>query len=203
MNQLVSTQHTTSQHPRIAAALARIPSLLTSGEVMICAVVQLAFMAYFSLSRRQIVVATNQRLILLKRGLFGGFTMRDAQWQDLLDAQVKEKAFAESQGCEFLAHTSRGDFFVAGLPSAQAFGLYRICQEREQEWREKRRVREMEEARARAGGVTAHPVGATAGVGPGAAALMVQLQQLQQLRHGGSISDVEFEAMKAKLLAGM
>jgi hypothetical protein len=31
----------------------------------------------------------------------------------------------------------------------------------------------------------------------------MQLQQLQQLRHGGSISDVEFETMKAKLLAGL
>lgn len=201
MNQLVSTQHSTSPHPRIASALARIPSLLTAGEVMVCAVVQLPLMAYFSLSRRQIVIATNQRLILLKRGVFGGFTMRDAQWQDLVDARVKEKAFAESQGCEFLAHTQRGDFFVAGLPSTAAFALYRICQEREQEWREKRRVREMEEARARAGGSTMQPLGP--GGGPGAAALMMQLQQLQQLRHGGSISDVEFETMKAKLLAGL
>jgi hypothetical protein len=201
MTELVPTHDTTPQHPRIAQALQKLPSLLTSGERVVCTAVQKPFAAYFGGSRRQIVAATNQRLIFVRRGLFGGFTMIDVQWQDLTDARVHERSFAELQGCEFVAQTKRGRFTVHGLPSAEAFGLYRVCQEREQEWREKNRIREMEEARARAGGGFV-PVGRGAGLA-NTTELVVQLQQLQQLRHAGTVSDVEFEAMKAKLLAGM
>lgn len=199
MSQLVQVSDAPYQ-PRIAAALAKVPALLTAGELAACMVVQLPYPAYMAWSRRQIVVATSQRLIFLCRGLFGGFSMRDVQWQDLLDATVNERSGASLRGCEFVASTKRGRFVVQGLPSAQAFGLYRICQEREQEWREKNRVREMEEAHARAGGVIA---GSRGGAGPGAAGMVQHLQHLQQLRQIGTLSDVEFETMKAKLLAGM
>lgn len=40
-----------------------------------------------------------------------------------------------------------------GPDKDQAKRLYGICQQMEQKWREKRRIREMEEARARAGGI--------------------------------------------------
>jgi hypothetical protein len=186
---------------RIESALAKVPALLTAGEAAMCIIVQLPWPAYLAWSRRQIVVATNQRLIILARGLFGGFTMRDVQWQDLLDAQVTERSATAVFGCEFFASTKRGRFTVQGLPSARAFGLYRICQEREQEWREKNRVREMEEAHAKAGGLLGG-MGMRGGQA-GAGAMMQQLQQLQQLRQTGTISDVELESMKAKILAGM
>ena len=42
---------------------------------------------------------------------------------------------------------------VFGLNPEQAQAVYRICQAQDQAWREKRRVREMEELRARSGGV--------------------------------------------------
>jgi hypothetical protein len=135
--------------------------------------------------------------------LFGGFDMVDVQWQDLVDAQVNEQSFTETYGCVFKANTKRGRFTVHGLPSAPAFALYRICQEREQEWREKNRIREMEEARAKAGGISFTPGGPVAGAGAGTGDLMAHLHQLQQMRQLGTISDVEFEAMKAKVLAGM
>src|SRR5260221_229951 len=40
-----------------------------------------------------------------------------------------------------------------GLCKDQAQALYRICQQHDQVWREKRRVRELEELRAKSGGV--------------------------------------------------
>ena len=38
---------------------------------------------------------------------------------------------------------------LTGLRKAQAQAVYRICQAQDQAWREKRRVRELEELRAR------------------------------------------------------
>jgi hypothetical protein len=76
----------------------------------------------------------------------------------------------------------------------------------DQEWREKRRVREMEEARARAGGVQ---IGALPGLlsAPGVAAQqedpVQRLAKARSMLDQGLISEAEFESLKAKILSGI
>ena len=95
---------------------------------------------------------------------------------------------------------------------AEAQEVYRSCQTRAQAWREKRRIRELEELRAKAGGVQ---IGATRGMsgagglssaGMGASddgegSPMARLQRAKDMLSGGLLNDAEFEQIKAKILA--
>ena len=45
---------------------------------------------YALLSRRSVVAGTSGRLIIIHRGLLGGFQMIDVRWQDLKDAKINE-----------------------------------------------------------------------------------------------------------------
>lgn len=183
-------------HPRLAAALQKVNSLLTVGEKIREWGVELPLPAYIEGRRRALIVATDRRLIVIRRGVGGGFNMIDIQWQDLVDARVRERALSSLFGCELIANTRRGRFSVPGVVPAQAFSLYTRCQALEQEWREKNRVRAMEESRV------VHGRGAL-GEAPKAGVLMDRLKELKELREAGVLTDVEFESMKAKILAGM
>ena len=83
------------------------------------------------------------------------------------------------------------------LDKDQAKRFYGIAQQMEQEWREKRRAREMEEARARSGGVHVS--------GPAAAAEdpVAKLAKAKQMLDQDLISEAEYDALKAKILGAM
>ena len=74
------------EDPRIRAALDHVASILVPGEALECYAVQRRASAL--LSRRTLVIATTGRLIVMRRGLFGGFMMEDIRWQDLKDARL-------------------------------------------------------------------------------------------------------------------
>jgi hypothetical protein len=107
------------------------------------------------------VGATSGRLVAVERGLFGGFTTQDVRWQDLDDAQLRVgvfgadltlTAFASTDLASASPGTARTLVFP-GLRKAEAQAVYRACQAQEQAWREKRRVRDLEELRAKSGGI--------------------------------------------------
>jgi hypothetical protein len=87
-----------------------------------------------------------------------------------------------------------------GLRRSEGQAVYRICQSQDQAWREKRRVRELEELRARSGGIQVSP--GTLGVGAAAESDAVRrLQEAKQLLEARLISDAEYEAIKAKVIS--
>jgi hypothetical protein len=92
-----------------------------------------------------------------------------------------------------------------GLFKDQAQAMYRICQQHDQVWREKRRVRELEELRAKSGGVQisgASP--AYSGEAPGAESEPARrLRQAREMLDAKLISDSEFESIKAKIVSGL
>ena len=104
-----------------------------------------------------------------------------------------------------------------GLRKDQAQGMYRICQQHDQVWREKRRIRELEELRAKSGGVqigggqSAYAAGdgvAAAGIGGAATAAaesepVRRLRQAREMLDAKLISDSEFESIKAKIVSGL
>ena len=163
----------------------------------------------FSLwSRRSIVAITSSRLIVLNRGLLGGFKMKDIQWKDLEDATLKQNILSGLCGSNVdFAHLNDGVGLmgVKGLPNQGATEIYSKAQAEEQAWEEKRRVREIEEVRAASGAMTIHTGQQTTGSespAPRAADDMLkQIEDAKKLLDQGIINDVEFQEMKSKIIS--
>jgi len=89
-----------------------------------------------------------------------------------------------------------------GLRKDQAGDVYRACQAQEQAWREKRRVRELEELRAKSGGINLAGGAAPAAAGDdGSQALAGRLQRAKDMLQQGLLTDAEFEQVKARILS--
>lgn len=196
--------------PGISRALAALQSLLIPGEELETHAVQRRLFALTH--RRTIVGATSGRLIVVTRGLFGDYAPQDIRWQDLQDAQLRVGVVgatltAAVHGTSDLASAEgpRRTLRVDGLRKEEAQEVYRACQAQEQAWREKRRVRELEELRAKSGGINLAGglPGAAAGEGGANSAPAARLQRAKEMRQQGLLTDAEFEQVKARILTDL
>jgi hypothetical protein len=199
-----------NEDPRIQDALAQLRALLVPGETMGAYAVQRRL---FALNHRRLVVcATSGRFISLSRGVFGGYVPYDVRWQDLEDASIAAGIFGATLTITSLATedmASRGhvgrSVQIAGLRKEQAQQVYTLCQAQEQAWREKRRVRDLDELRAQSGGVQ---IGGVPGT-PAASLASVPADPTERLRKAkemlddGLITDAEFESIKARVVEGL
>ena len=197
--------------PGLEAALTLLRGLLTSGETLEAWAVQHRLFALTH--RRACIAATSGRFISLKRRLLGGYESADIRWQDLKETRIS--AGILSADLTLVAQTS-SDLNIgsevnrvwtfAGLRKDQAQGMYRICQQHDQVWREKRRIRELEELRAKSGGVQIGG-GQNAYAGADAAGTDSEparrLRQAREMLDAKLISDSEFESIKAKIVSGL
>ena len=195
---------------RIQDALAQLRALLVPGETMGAYAVQRRL---FALVRRRVVVcATSGRFISLTRGLFGGYTPVDVRWQDLDDASVSAGIFGATLTITSLAsdeiaareHAGRR-MVIGGLRKEQAQQVYTLCQAQEQAWREKRRVRDLDELRAQSGGVQiGGPLaGSPAASLPAGGDPGERLRRAKQMLDDGLITDTEYESIKARVVDGL
>jgi PH (Pleckstrin Homology) domain-containing protein len=194
----------------LSSALATLQGLLTSGETLEAWAVQRRL--YALKNRRVIIAATTGRFISLKRRLFGGYDSADIRWQDLKETRISAGIIAadliliaqSSSDLNIGAEVNRAWSFE-GLHKDQAQAMYRICQQHDQVWREKRRVRELEELRAKSGGVQIS--GASPGYASDAAGAESEparrLRQAREMLEAKLISDSEFESIKAKIVSGL
>jgi hypothetical protein len=186
--------------------LVTLRAVLTAEEKLQAWAIQLRPFAL--LHRRRLVGATSGRLLAVTRPLFGGFDLVDIRWQDLrevhihvgiLSARIQVTAFVSQD----LA-TTEGQLrtvIVEGLRKQEAQALYRICQANDQAWREKRRVRDLEELRARSGGIQLGAVTpSTASPSPGGEDAATRLRNARSMLDAGLISDSEYEAIKARII---
>jgi hypothetical protein len=94
-----------------------------------------------------------------------------------------------------------------GLRKDQAQALYRICQAHDQAWREKRRIRDLEELRARSGGIQLGAAGFAPAAGAGAVSTgndpVSRLRSAKSMLDAGLLSDAEYEALKAKIISNV
>ena len=186
--------------------LAELRSVLIAGESIQAWAIQRRM--YALTHRRVIVAATSGRLIVITRPLLGGFNLVSVRWQDLEEVTLGVGVFAADLGIragkatDLASLGTQGSQRVdlTGLRKAQAQAVYRICQAQDQAWREKRRVRELEELRARSGGIQV-----SSGSAPFAAAgesdSVRRLQEAKQLLDARLITDAEYEAIKAKIIS--
>jgi hypothetical protein len=165
----------------------------------------------FSLShRRLLIAATSGRLIQLTRKLLGGFDVSDIRWQDLEEVTLRvgmlgaDLLVRAGRATDLASQGSQGSqrLEFQGLRKEQAQAVYRICQAQDQAWREKRRVRELEELRARSGGIQVSGAGGYAPPGTtGQPDAVRRLQEAKQMLDGKLITDAEYEAIKAKIVS--
>jgi Bacterial PH domain len=195
-------------------ALETLRGLLTTGETLEAWAMQHRLFALTH--RRMCIAATSGRFIALSRRLLGGYDSSDIRWQDLKETRIR--AGILSADITLVAQTNTDlnigtehdrEMLFHGLRKDQAQAIYRICQLHDQVWREKRRVRELEELRAKSGGVqfgNAQFGGAPGGYPGGDAAPSDPARRLSQAREmldAKLITDAEFESIKAKIVAGL
>ena len=195
--------------PRLAKAVAELKSLLVPGESLEAYAVQRRLFALTH--RRALLGATSGRLISLTRGLLGGFHPTTVRWQDLKEARVDVGIFGASLTISYLITSpdlavsgTAGSMIFTGLRKEEAQQVYRLCQAQDQAWREKRRLRELEELRAKSGGIQ---FGSQASPFPSATSSageeedpVARLQRAKEMLEKGLISDSEYETLKARIV---
>ena len=201
MNEVSSTDEAGLERP-----LAQLRSVLIPGETVEAWAIQ---MRPFALTHRRLMIAaTSGRLIVLTRKLLGGFDVTTIRWQDFEEVTLRvgmlsaDLAVRAGKATDLASLGAAGSQRVEfrGLRRGEAQAVYRICQSQDQAWREKRRVRELEELRARSGGIQVSP--GTMGLGAAAESDAVRrLQEAKQLLDARLISDAEYEAIKAKIIS--
>jgi len=201
MNDAFATDETGLERP-----LAQLRSVLIPGETVEAWAIQMRLFAL--LHRRLLLAATSGRLIVVSRKLLGGFDVTTIRWQDLEEVTLRvgmlsaDLAVRAGKATDLASLGAPGSQRVEfrGLRRGEAQAVYRICQSQDQAWREKRRVRELEELRARSGGIQVSP-GTLGGGAATESDAVRRLQEAKQLLEARLISDAEYEAIKAKIIS--
>jgi hypothetical protein len=194
----------------LGSALATLQSLLTDGETLEAWAAQRRL--YALTHRRILIAATSGRFISLTRRLVGGYDSADIRWQDLKETHISAgiiaadlTVVAQSSSDLNIGNEVNRVWSFTGLHKDQAQAMYRICQQHDQVWREKRRVRELEELRAKSGGVQIgnQPSYAGADAAGSESEPARRLRQAREMLDAKLISDSEFESIKAKIVSGL
>lgn len=96
------------------------------------------------------IALTNKRIILIRPKSFGlSLQFTDFSWMQIADVHLKEGVFA----AHITIRTLTGNIDkMEDIPKAQARKLYRFAQEMEENKKEERRQRDLEDKRAMSGG---------------------------------------------------
>lgn len=189
-------------------ALDVVRGLLTSGETLEAWALQHRLLALTH--RRLCIAATSGRFIWVRRGLLGGYESDTIRWQDLKETHIRagllsaDLTLVAQSGSDLnTSGAASRAWTFDGLCKDQAQAMYRICQQHDQIWREKRRVRELEELRAKSGGMQLGAVPYASPDTGGESDPARRLRQAREMLDAKLITDAEFESIKAKIVAGL
>jgi len=185
-----------------------IGSILTSGETILAVATQNVINSPIN---RDSAVVTSRRLIIYRPRLLGRMDLDDMLWQDVTDVRLSSKLLGAVIQVTAKKKLPTGAVEavqrrIDGLDRTAARKLYAVAQEIEEQWREKNRVRQMEEERARAGGVYLSGQNLP-NLNPGqsgtstAASVEDRLRKLKSLHEQGLITDAEYESRKSQIIA--
>ena len=189
----------------------RLVDLLTAGEEII----------YIATQKKPLVnilpdcvALTNKRVLFFTPANLGlSIKFIDFVWKDIVDVLIKEEII----GAIFTVKTTNGgEMGVDYLPKVQARKLYQYAQQRKEDEREARRLRDLEEKRAESGSINlgehastqSQPVAPVASVPPVQETpkqdeLTEKLKKLRTLFENGLISQEEYNAKKLELLSDL
>lgn len=167
----------------------------------------------FALIHRRVLIAvTSGRFIVIARGLIGGFKMNDFRWQDLERVNLfigifgADISFKASDNSDLAIGKSYNRFLkYKGFRKNQTQSIYRLAQSQDQSWREKRRIREIEELRAKSGGLN---LGNNSGPQTLSSPVSLEdsitrLKKAKEMLDDKLISDSEYESIKARIISGL
>ena len=193
---------------RIEKIFINLRDILITDESILVEGIDKRIFALFN--RRQAFAITNSRVIKLERALLGGYKMFDFQWKDLKDAQISENVLSSICGST-LSFESQDLKLVVYPDSKISSKAYKLAQQQEQAWEEKRRIRDMEEKRAEAGGImigqsNSQPTSISKSSQEKdnqnyTNQISEELLKLKDLLDKGILSDAEFQEMKSKILS--
>jgi Short C-terminal domain len=192
--------------PALSRVLEPLRSLLIPGEQLEAYAVQRRI---FALTHRRVAIgSTTGRLISTARGLFGGFAADDVRWQDLQDADIRVGILGATLSVTAFitrdlasAEGAQRTLVFTGLRKSEAQAVYRLCQAQAQSWREKRRMRDLDELRAKSGGIQLGQAAAASAGGDAERSPSARLERARDMLQKGLITDAEFEQIKAKIVA--
>jgi len=180
----------------VSKMVAKAKDLLTSGEQI----------EYIAVQKKPLVniapdgvLLTNKRLMIVRPKLLG-MTFQDYIWRDIGDIHMSEQMLTATITCTVAGGTP---LKIDSIPKKQARKIYAIAQEKEERVREERRMRDMEEKRAAAGGITIAAPGQSTTLAPTADDPMAVLGKLKSMLDAGLIQQQEYEAKKAEILGRM
>ena len=135
--------------------------------------------------------------------------MTDFRWQDLGDAKIKVGIFGVDIFMTVFGSTdlaiakdSTQVLILQGFRKEQGQQIYRLAQAQDQSWREKRRIRELEELRAKSGGLNFGNNSGIQQTGNASEDAALKLQQAKQMLENKLITDSEYESIKARIISG-
>ena len=179
----------------------KVSQLLTQGEEIAYIAVQKPIVSLTPDS----VVLTNKRFILYRPKLLGRVDFHDHIWRDLSDAKLDEGILMSNFS---ISNTNGEVLLMDSLPKTQARKVYAFAQQMEEFVREERRIRDMEEKRAAAGGISIAGMGGMSApasqMAPPPKEDPVQvLGKLKQLLDAGLITQQEYDTKKNDILSRM
>jgi hypothetical protein len=178
----------------------KFSGILTTGEDVLYIAVQKKPLVNVS---PDCVILTNKRLVICRPKLLGGFTFEDHLWREISDVHLKEGMVGGTLTVQTIQNKA---LIVDYLPKAQARKTYSIAQEMEERVHEERRLRELEDKRAAAGGVVVQSASVPAPTSTPALQKEDPIEilgKLKKLVDGGLITAAEYEAKKAEILSRM
>ncbi|MEN5195967.1 PH domain-containing protein [Sphingobacterium faecium] len=149
------------------------------------------------------IVLTDRRIILIRPKSFGlSLSFIDYAWIQVLDVHLREGIFA----ADITIKTTTGRIdIMEDIPKAQARKLYRFAQEMEEMKKDERRLRDLEDKRALAGGgivinspVNSLPVSPAHNEDP-----LETLSKLKRMLDNTLITQDEFNSKKEQVLSRM
>ena len=91
-----------------------------------------------------------------------------------------------------------------GLRKSETQNIYRLAQAQDQSWREKRRIRELEELRAKSGGINiGNSQTGMNHTGNISEESLSRIEKAKEMLEDKLITDSEFESIKAKIISGL
>ncbi|WP_395054946.1 PH domain-containing protein [Flavobacterium sp.] len=147
------------------------------------------------------IALTNKRIIVVRPKSFGlTLEFKDYSWLNVADVHTKESFF----GATITIKTVSGQTdSIEDIPKAQARRLYRFAQEMEEQKREERRERDLEDKRATAGGGITINNPNTQNQPTTAEDPMEKLTKLKTMLDNGILTQEEFDSTKKEILSRM
>lgn len=180
----------------VSKIVSKAKDLLTNGETIEYVAVQKKPLVNIAPDG---VLLTNKRFMIVRPKLLG-MTFQDYIWRDIGDVHMSEQMLTATITCTIAGGSP---LKIDSIPKKQARKIYAIAQEKEERVREERRLRDMEEKRAAAGGITIAAPAHSQTVAPSADDPMAVLGKLKSMLDAGLIQSQEYEAKKAEILGRM